>query len=430
MTKLFTLIAFMVLISLFVSGQNVDVRNLEKYRKSSLERHLNGLKPDDKPDQRGLLFPGNSNIAHGSRLKSSQSIKQRLDSSEFRAWNDTTKLWMNYSKRVNTYDANGNNSQSNGYVWIEATHRWIPDWKSEISFNEKQNASQYLTYDWDKATSQWVPDWKDVFSYNSNGTMPQILNYDLDQKTNQWVLSWQYIYSYNANGHLTQILDYYQDETTLQWVLAWKYIYSFDANGNQTQQLEYFLDEKTSEWVADSKIEYIYDENGNMSEYLVYNRNQTTDQLELDWKRDYTYDINYSFNDLISPFLYLWQVNFYHHKMTGQSTSMWNKSTKTWDHPIYNSTFYYSELNTTSVNSLELKWAEIYPNPASEHINIHFTGIDNQVKFELFDLQGRKVISENVLNEGKLDVQRLIKGVYFYNIITNENRQSGKFIKH
>jgi hypothetical protein len=241
---------------------------------------------------------------------------------------------------------------------------------------------------------------------------------------------WQSLYSYNTNGDLTLILDYYRDESTDLWVLAWKNIYSFNTKRQQTQQLEYFLDEKTSEWVADSKIEYMYDENGNMSEYLVYNRNQTTDQLELDWKRDYTYENNYSFNDLISPFLYLYQVNYYHHKMTGQSTSMWNKSTSAWNHPIYNATYYYSELNTTSVNSLELKLAEIYPNPASEHINFHFTGIDNQAKFEMFDLQGRKVLSENVLNGGKLDVRQLIKGFYFYYIFTTENQQSGKLIIH
>ena len=358
-------------------------------------------------------------------LKSSQTIKHRLDSSVFRAWNDTTKLWTNYSKRANTYDDNGNNTQSTGYAWVKATGTWIPDWKSGISYNEKQNASQYLAYDWDKAINEWVPDYKNVYSYNSDGTMPQILQYDWDIKTSQWVISWKSIYSYNSKGYLTQILDYYSDETTFKWVLAWKYLYSFDVKGKQTQQLEYFLDEKTSEWVADSKIEYTYDVNENMSEYQVYNRNQDTDQLELDWKREYTYDNRYSHTDLVSYLSSLWQ----NHLLTGQLTSMWNKSTSSWDHPVYNSTFYYSELNITSANSLKLKLAEIYPNPASEYINFHFTGIDNQAKFELFDLNGRQVISENVLNGGKLDVQQLTKGVYFYNIITNENRQSGKLIK-
>jgi hypothetical protein len=421
----FTTTTFLVLAVLFAIGQNTDFRTFEKLAKPIRERHLMESDPDGDFIGAETLFQINRNIA----LKSSQTTKQRLDSSVFRAWNDTTKLWTNYSKRVNTYDNNEKNTQSIGYAWIGATGTWIPDWKSEISYNENQNASQYITYDWDKATGQWIPDWKEIFSYNSEGTMPQILQHYWDTKTSQWVLSWQSIYSYNAYRHLTQILDYYQDETTLKWVLAWKYLYSFDANGNQTQQLEYFMDDKTSDWVADSKIEYIYDENENVSEYQVFNRNQVTGQLELDWKRDYTYDNNYSFNDLITPFIYLWQVNFYNHKITDQSTSMWNKSTNAWDRPIYYSTFYYSELNTTSVSSLGLKLAEIYPNPASKQINFHFTGIDNQAKFELYDLQGKKVMTENVLNGGKLEVWQLNKGVYFYNIITNKNRQSGKLIK-
>ncbi len=413
MKKAFQTLFFLLLTVVMASGQDVNyIRSSELYN-NKVRRHRPPV----------MVFQ------HPVHLKSSETIKQRLDSTKYQEWNDTTKLWTYYFKRINTYDDHGNNTQSIGYALVKATGTWIPDWKIEISYNEKQNASQYISYDWDKATGQWIPDWKDVFSYNSSGTIPQILDYDWDQKTSQWVLSWQYIYSYNTNGHLTQILDYYHDETTLKWVLAWKYIYSFDAKGNQTQQLGYFLDEKTSDWVADSKIEYIYDENENMSEYLVYNRNQTTGQLELDWKRDYTYDNNYSFNDLITPFLFLWQVNFYHHKMTGQSTSVWNKSAGAWDHPIYDATYYYSELNTTLVSSLELKLAEIYPNPASEQINFRFTGIDNQAKFELFDLLGRKVISENILNGGKLEIRLLNKGVYFYNIITNENRQSGKLIK-
>ena len=427
MKHTFTFIVFMVVATLLTFGQSADFKNLEKYNNASLKRHLQGLKPDDKPNQRGFLFPRNRNIVQG--LKSAQTIKQRLDSTVFQAWNDTTKLWKAYSKRVYTYNASGKNTEYHGYVWVAATNKWIPDWKYEYSYNESGSVTQYLGYDWDKENNNWISDWKNEYSYDANGTVPQILDYEWDKTTNKWVLAWQYLYSYNENGDLTQILDYYLDEASSQWVLAWKYDWLYDANGHLSQEIEYYLYENTSQWTVESKAEYIFDENGNNTKYLAYYTNETTGQLELDFKREFTYDNRYTFDDLISPLLYLWQVNLFNHMLTQQSNSLWNKSTSEWETPIYKASYYYSEQNTTSVTGLNQNQFKVYPNPVTEYIQFDFASAGSPSKFELFDLQGRKVFSENVLNGQKLDVQELTSGVYFYTIITNGTRQTGKFIK-
>ncbi len=81
------------------------------------------------------------------------------------------------------------------------------------------------------------------------------------------------------------------------------------------------------------------------------------------------------------------------------------------------------DLNKAEANSLELKDLEFYPNPAEEFLNITFSAKDNEpVMIELFDLNGKKVLSEqqtapNGKFEHKINISNLDPGLYFLNII-------------
>ena len=72
----------------------------------------------------------------------------------------------------------------------------------------------------------------------------------------------------------------------------------------------------------------------------------------------------------------------------------------------------------------------LYPNPFSEHITYSIPGNQGQIIFELFDMQGRKVVSKEIRSDEKVNMTGLKKGVYFYYLIFNGKKLNGKLIKY
>jgi hypothetical protein len=74
----------------------------------------------------------------------------------------------------------------------------------------------------------------------------------------------------------------------------------------------------------------------------------------------------------------------------------------------------------------------IYPNPGKDVVSIELNPkYKGNIKVQLFDLQGRKVIDKNYTSNKqvlKLDVSELYNGLYFYNIKTSSENITGKII--
>jgi hypothetical protein len=74
----------------------------------------------------------------------------------------------------------------------------------------------------------------------------------------------------------------------------------------------------------------------------------------------------------------------------------------------------------------------IYPNPGKDVVSVELNPkYKGNIKVQLFDLQGRKVIDKNYTANKqvlKLDVSELYNGLYFYNIKTSSENITGKII--
>lgn len=83
-----------------------------------------------------------------------------------------------------------------------------------------------------------------------------------------------------------------------------------------------------------------------------------------------------------------------------------------------------------STDVFSTKNMKAYPNPASDFIQIKITIPLSNLQFELFDVLGKKVLSQPVKPTEKIDIQSLTPAIYFYKI--NEGTtlyKSGKIIK-
>ena len=83
----------------------------------------------------------------------------------------------------------------------------------------------------------------------------------------------------------------------------------------------------------------------------------------------------------------------------------------------YNSNeVFFSPLSLNNYNQSKLS---VYPNPASNYLDVMIEGDQSIYLIELFDMQGRKVLSQQLLGDiNRLDVQYLERGTYMLKMYT------------
>ena len=76
-----------------------------------------------------------------------------------------------------------------------------------------------------------------------------------------------------------------------------------------------------------------------------------------------------------------------------------------------------------------LNRVSFFPNPFSKYVTFSIPENQDQITLELFDLQGRKVMSEEIRSGEKVNMSILNQGVYFFNLIIDDKKLTGKLIK-
>ena len=71
----------------------------------------------------------------------------------------------------------------------------------------------------------------------------------------------------------------------------------------------------------------------------------------------------------------------------------------------------------------------IYPNPVKDMVTISPSDENSMVKVIIFDLQGRKVLTKEILGKTQLSLETLAKGVYLIQLRKNGEVNSIKLVK-
>jgi type IX secretion system substrate protein len=482
MKRVFTLITIAFLVSIFVYGQGNEVIDYENYLKSRLKEVIDWQKDDNNlTNKHDNLIRKIKRYPQNPIFKTTSGIKQKLDSTVYLSWSRYNG-WLNYLKEEYTFDANGDliqylysdwdvkNNQWNAetkseyaynanrnltqriyYRWNLTTGKWSEYYKYGYSYDAKGNLIQNIEYDWNKGTSLWEADSKSESTYDANGNKLQTLSYYWDFNSNQWIIWGKAKFTYNTNSNLTQTIIYYwrkllwvliekveyqydlngnltqllvqdRDRITNEWIPSYKMEYTYDADGNRTRYDGSEWSQSNSQWYAHFKEEYTYDANGNRTEFLVYGLDQSM-KFVFSSKEESTYDISYSISDLIIPFWYSSNS-----MLTGTILYDWDKNSFDWD-TNNRSTYYYSEQIINNIPEITITDLKVYPNPFSEFVSFNVSGYNDDLILELFDILGRKVMGKSIRNQEYVNMEELNSGIYFYALIINGQRSTGKLIK-
>lgn len=81
------------------------------------------------------------------------------------------------------------------------------------------------------------------------------------------------------------------------------------------------------------------------------------------------------------------------------------------------------------VNNASLKSLTIYPNPATDYIYIKNPQNIKISNLEIYSVDGKRILSQNQIQNEKIEVSKLREGLYILRLQTNEGDQNLKFIK-
>lgn len=94
-------------------------------------------------------------------------------------------------------------------------------------------------------------------------------------------------------------------------------------------------------------------------------------------------------------------------------------------HDLYIDNFQVLEHSVTSITNSDIRSLQIYPNPAQSKVQV---STKSEISFlYAMDMYGRVFDLNN--EEGAVDISSLPSGVYFMNVLSNEEWHQGKFIK-
>lgn len=351
-------------------------------------------------------------------------VFNRNTSDIYSTWNVSGNMFEQDSKMEFSYDASGHMIEEIYFSWDGTAAQWFPSLKQDYTYNSQGDPTVITSYYWDETANDWTTAGKDEYTYNGNRNVVSEIFYIWNPLTNQWMNSAKTENSYNSNSYIALSTRYSWDLMNNLWVNESKDEYTYDGNDLLTMEVSSLWNTAGNTWVNDYKDEYTYDSEMNMTVDLAYDWSGTA--WTISYKDEYQYNNAYTLNDLILPWYWSQNINesgMWMHmpvEYTEYEGAAFTLSSK--------ATFNYTTVNTTGIAEIKAIQANVFPQPATDQVTFSWpSNIQQPLKVELFNSNGKFISIQQVENNGKVSVQNLSAGLYFYRLLENNNTlYSGK----
>lgn len=405
---------------------------------------------------KGLSSLSKPSLPNAMRTMQPNTTMVRLDSSiamDSTFWDST---YSSVHRTIDIYEYNSEGKVIKDSVFFKENNQpRALDAKTEYEYDANGRLVKAKSY-WDESNGSLLQQSVTSFVYNTSNNL---VSEAIEVMTNgDTAIS---NYTYDANNQLIVQLSEYKSSDTTNWTYS-KAVYNFDAagrrnkfeafNGQNPAQLSIWLrdtllynanNKVDSVWtfrfqngnpVPDSKSGHLYDGNGNnyLSQKNIY------DTASNSWhfykKNESQYNLNYLANNMLPYWPAIWWFNswdiFYTNVPDQDNVYDFNNNTNTWA-LSKKTNYYYSPMEITSTKTASTSQASLYPNPATNVLNVQLSGNATEGQISLYDAQGRRVLNQTVsTQQSTLDLQALPQGMYFYRLQTDGQKlQTGKVTK-
>lgn len=349
------------------------------------------------------------------------------------------EYWSNWMGWIQDYTEEYTYDEQDRVVTLTMTSSGYGD-RSEYTYNAEGLLSEELEYEYDG--TGWYLANKYTYEYDSDGHIVLSVGYWYFQYEEEWLpeskMTWEY-----EGGLLRSDVFYYYDEGLQDWSLNMRNDYTYNTQGLCILTLTSYWE---GEWLEGYKYEYEYDEVGNRI-LAITSCHYDLEGWTYSERTEYSYDIN---RNCIGRSIYTYIPEMEEWEFGGITVIVYDLSVPVsntagifmvWDDElsIYNKALgwqlefedetmtvdlYYSGcvgLNETSENQVN-----IWPNPASETLNLNAEGLQ---QVEIFSMDGKLV--KRVENGFEtVNVSALSTGCYMLKAtFTNGSMAVQKFVK-
>ena len=139
---------------------------------------------------------------------------------------------------------------------------------------------------------------------------------------------------------------------------------------------------------------------------------------------DYTYDYNFTGSDILAPF-YMWAmitsyIEYVYQDPVLKSSEEWIKSDEFF--------YYYSDLEEVGVGVTDLARGElsIFPNPASDFIEVEGDNDTDAARVMMYNVSGKMVMNQVLHRGGRIPVSHLSEGIYVIRLVQGDKVKTAK----
>lgn len=279
---------------------------------------------------------------------------------------------------------------------------WEPSAKTTVTYNQEDRVAEVLEFDY--IASAWAPVSRYGYTYTAEG---QILTELIQSSVNDtaWEDSRQINYTYNSAGKRIQMEVSRFDGT--QWLAESKEIYDYNAEGLLSGRIYQY--HTGGNYENSTKVSYHY--NGSV---LTHYDNYSWSSVDAEWTAVDRINIENNIENNAGTIVQ-WQQSW----NTGSFLELVNGNSK--------ETFYFESYTPSSINKLDKSKVAVYPNPATNDLNIKVT--DARIEtIQVYSITGALVMNVRNVQQGeaKVDISALQSGLYNVLILTNKGAGSYK----
>ena len=310
-------------------------------------------------------------------------------------WNSTSTTWKNIYQYTYTYNPNNQISSFLQQNWINNV--WVNDNQINYLYNNLHKSLIDSGNKWYANSSTWVPSFRNRYYYNNTNLLDSSI-YDVwDTLSKQLLYNQKYIYTINNTGNIEETLTLSWDTLNLRWDTLFKDVNHYNGCTLPVELVDFEIQKSNNKiklnWQTTNEV--------NISHYNI----QRASNLSSEFNSFITIGSLKSLDNISNKYFFedeLKNIN-------------------------YNNIFYrleiieldgsikYSNIKKVLISTL-IDQYKIYPNPATNYINVIGDGIS---KVNIKDITGRILYTKNIYHSSpnQISLKTFTQGIYFLEIL-------------
>ncbi len=333
-------------------------------------------------------------------------------------YNSDNNNWQNNELDSFYYNNRNLNTLMIEYYWNGSSNSWEKSWKEEYTYDSFNNKIVERTYSW--YNSAWTNNSLDSFYYQNGFLMREV---DYFWSNGNWQFVGQYDYTYDSNGNMISEVDYDNNHDTIYMERDY-----YNEQNLLVKDTTWDIDDNTGNFGYSENNVYLYDNNNNLDKVIEQNWDSNNNQ----WVNAMYAIVNFNLNENFESAIFPEEIQ----QMFGDAPFInlptdilikrWRADSSVWN-DMYQYIFRYKTIVTSLGNVSNSQQITLYPNPASNVININLPD-EQKALVMIYDENGRVVRSSKLVT-GQVSVKSLPTGTYFVVVQGKNKIYVGKFLK-